>query len=64
MKIYVDNVPENCNNCIFRQNMSQHLDMEDYCFLSKKNTSRVIMDQDCPLEGLSDSKYEYSATLQ
>lgn len=55
MKIYVDNVPENCNNCIFRQNMSQHLDKEDYCILNKKSTSRIIMDQDCPLEGLGDS---------
>ena len=64
MKIYVDNIPENCNNCIFRQNISQYLDMEDYCFLNKKSISRIIMDQDCPLEGLSDSKYGYSATLQ
>lgn len=29
MKIYVDNTPENCNNCIFKQNMSQHWDLND-----------------------------------
>lgn len=29
MKIYVDNKPENCNNCIFKQIMSQHWDLED-----------------------------------
>lgn len=52
MKIYVDNVPENCNNCIFKQNMSQHWDLEDYCFISKKSTSKIIMDEDCPLERL------------
>ncbi len=54
MKIYVDNAPENCNNCIFRQNMSQHLDLDDYCFLNKKSTSRIIMDRDCPLEELEE----------
>ena len=54
MKIYVDDVPENCNSCIFRQNMSQHWDLEDYCFLNKKSASRIIMDKDCPLEGLEE----------
>lgn len=54
MKIYVDNTPGNCNNCIFRQNMSQHWDLDDYCFLNKKSTSRIIMDKDCPLERLED----------
>jgi hypothetical protein len=54
MKIYVDNTPENCNNCIFRHNMSQHWDLDDYCFLNKKSTSRIIMDKDCPLEELED----------
>ena len=54
MKIYVDNAPENCNNCIFRQNMSQHWDLDDYCFLNKKRISRIIMDKDCPLKELED----------
>lgn len=54
MKIYVDNAPKNCNKCIFKQNMSHHWDLEDYCFLNKKSTSRIIMDKDCPLEVLED----------
>lgn len=54
MKIYVDNVPKNCNNCIFKQNMSQHWDLEDYCFLNKKSTNKIIMDEDCPLKELED----------
>lgn len=49
MKIYVDNTQENCNNCIFRQNMSQHWDLEDYCFLNRKSTIRIIINKDCPL---------------
>jgi len=52
MKIYVDNKPENCNNCIFKQIRSQHWDLEDNCFLMKKVISRINMDEDCPLEGL------------
>lgn len=52
MKIYVDNIPGNCNNCIFRQNMSQHWYLDDYCFLNKKSTNRIIMDRDCLLEKL------------
>ncbi len=54
MKIYVDDVPENCNSCIFRQNMSQHWDLEDYCILNKKGTSTIILDRDCPLEKLEE----------
>ena len=38
----------------FRQNMSQHWDLNDYCFLNKKSTSRIIMDKDCPLEELEE----------
>lgn len=52
MKIYVDNVPENCSNCIFRQDMNMHWDLDDYCFLNKKSISRIIMDENCPLEEL------------
>lgn len=55
MKIYVDNVPENCNSCIFKQNMSQHWDIEDYCLLNKKSTSKIIMDEDCPLRAVSET---------
>lgn len=54
MKIYVDNAPKNCNNCIFKQDMSKHWNLEDYCFFNKKSTSRIIMDKDCPLKELED----------
>jgi len=54
MRIYVDNKPENCNNCIFKLIMSQHWDLEDLCFLNKKCTSKINMDADCPLKGLED----------
>lgn len=50
MKTCGDNAPENCNNCTFKQNMSQHWDLEDYCTLNKKSTSIIIMDRDCPLQ--------------
>lgn len=52
MKLCVDNVPDNCNYCYFRQNMSQHWELEDYCFLNKKKTRDMIMDEDCPLKSL------------
>lgn len=48
--MYAGNAPGNCNNCIFKQNMSQHWDLDDYCILNKKCTSRIIMDKDCPLK--------------
>ncbi len=54
MKIYVDDKPENCNRCIFKQVMSQHWDLEDYCFLNRKHISKISMDEDCPLKGLED----------
>lgn len=52
MKIYVDKVPKNCNGCIFKQNMSRHWELKDYCFLNKKSTDKIIMDKDCPLAEL------------
>lgn len=52
MKTHMDNVPENCNYCSFRQKVSQHWELEDYCFLNKKKTRDMIMDKDCPLKSL------------
>lgn len=49
MRVYVDNVPKNCNKCVFKQIMSQHWDLEDYCLLNRKITSRIIIKKDCPL---------------
>ena len=57
MRVYVDDVPKNCNDCIFKQNMSQHWDLEDYCFLNKKRMSNIIMDMDCPLVELEEKEY-------
>ncbi len=54
MDIYVDRKPENCNHCIFNQNVSKYLDVEDYCILSKKNICVVDMDRDCPLKDLEE----------
>lgn len=50
MKLYVDNIPDNCNHCIYRQDISRHWDLDDYCSLNKKSTSRIIMDEDCSLK--------------
>lgn len=54
MRIYVDDAPKNCNNCLFKQVMSQHWDLEDYCLLNKKRMSNIVMDEDCPLVELND----------
>lgn len=48
MKIYVDYAPENCNHCTFRQKMSQHWELEDYCLRNKKRTKDIVMEKDCP----------------
>lgn len=47
MKNQADGVTENCNYCAFRQNMSQHWDVEDYCQLNMKRTSKIKMGADC-----------------
>ncbi len=49
MKIYMDRKPKNCNHCIYRENVSRCLDLDDYCIRIMKQTSRIIMDRDCPL---------------
>lgn len=54
MKIYVDRKAENCNHCIFNQNVSMYLNVEDYCILNKKNIGTISIDKDCPLEELED----------
>lgn len=55
MRSYVDDVPENCNNCRFKQIMSKHWDLDDYCLLNKKRIGRIAMDEDCPLEELKEN---------
>lgn len=49
MRVYMNNIPKNCNKCAFKQIMSQHWDVEDYCLLNQKITSRIIIKKDCPL---------------
>ncbi len=57
MKIYVDNAPKNCNHCIYRENVSRCLDLEDYCSKNMKNTSKINMETDCPLRESNVRKY-------
>ena len=49
MRICMDKKPENCNHCIYRENISRHLDMEDYCSLNRKRIGKIDMKTDCPL---------------
>lgn len=56
MKIHMDRKLENCNHCIYREELSRHLDLDDYCAKSMKRTGRINMDIDCPLERLEDKR--------
>lgn len=56
MKTHMDNVPENCNYCGYRQKLSLHWDIDYYCFLNKKKTRDMIMDEDCLLKSM-EGKY-------
>ena len=55
MAIHADR-KQNCNHCIYRQNVSRYLDLEDYCSLNMKHTSKIVMDKDCPLGDEEDKK--------
>jgi len=56
MRIYVGKRKKNCNHCIYREELSRHLDLDDYCAKSMKRTGRINMDIDCPLEELEDKR--------
>ncbi len=45
----MDIKPKNCNHCIYRENVSRYLDLEDYCSRNRKHTSKINMETDCPL---------------
>ena len=45
----MDIKPKNCNHCIYRENVSRFLDLEDYCSRNMKPTSKINMETDCPL---------------
>ena len=49
---------QNCNYCIYRKDVSRHLDMEDYCSLNKKNICMIRMDIDCPLKKLENKSIQ------
>lgn len=57
MGTYKDRKPENCNHCIYRENVSRYLDVEDYCSRNMKHTSEINMDVDCPLRKSRIRKY-------
>lgn len=49
MKNNMDRKPRNCNHCIYRENVSRHLDLDDYCSKNMKRIGRIDMEKDCPL---------------
>ena len=49
-------VPENCNGCKFKEAMSRHWELEDYCVLNGKEINRMVMEEDCPIAGNSTVK--------
>ncbi len=46
---HMDWKPENCNHCIYREEVSRHLDLEDYCSLNRKRTGKIDIGTGCPL---------------
>ena len=57
MEAYMDIKPKNCNHCIYRENVSRCLDLEDYCSINTKNASKINMATDCPLRESKVRKY-------
>lgn len=49
MKTYMGREPINCNHCIYREEVSRHLDLEDYCTKNGKRAGEVNIQTDCPL---------------
>lgn len=54
---YMDIKPKNCNHCIYRENVSRYLDLEDYCSRNMKHISKINMETDCPLRKSKVRKY-------
>lgn len=61
----MDIKPKNCNHCIYRENVSRYLDLEDYCSRNMKQTSKINMEIDCPLRKTKVRKHftEFFYTL-
>lgn len=53
----MDIKPKNCNHCIYRENVSRYLDLEDYCSRNMKHTRKINMETDCPLRRLKVRKH-------
>ncbi len=49
MKICMYRKLENCNHCIYREELSRYFDLDDYCTKSMKRTCRINIQTDCPL---------------
>ncbi len=49
MGVHMDIKPKNCNHCIYRENVSRYLDLEDYCSRNMKHIRKINMEADCPL---------------
>lgn len=59
MDASVSSVPKNCNGCKFKQIVSKHWELEDYCALNNKSINRMNMKKDCPLWGGGELCTEY-----
>ncbi len=57
MGVHMDIKPENCNHCIYRENVSRYFDLEDYCSRNMKHTRKINMETDCPLRRSKVRKY-------
>lgn len=49
MKICINSKPENCNHCIYWENVSRYLDIDDYCRKNMKRTVKIDFETDCLL---------------
>lgn len=58
MKTYANRKPENCNHCIYRENVSRYLDLDDYCRKNMKRTRKIDFERDCPLRKSRTGKHD------
>lgn len=49
MERHDNEVSENCNHCNYRDCLSKHWDIEDYCSFNKKKIGKINVEHDCPL---------------
>lgn len=46
---HIVDISKDCNHCNYRDNLSRHWDVEDFCSLNQKKISKINIKQDCPL---------------